>query len=1480
MPFSGPSPYGLSPMQIRHAYGFDQVTLPGTFTIADGSGETIAIVDAYNSPNIRTDLAAFSQQFGLANPTSDQFKIVSQTGSTTNLPPIDPGGPGAVGSWDLETSLDVEITHALAPGANILLVEASSGTTSDLQAAADFARRQAGVVVVSMSWGYGEMPSQTATDGTFTTPSGHDGVTFIAATGDSGVPSFYPAYSPNVIAAGGTTLSVDGSGNILSETGWSGSGGGVSAVESQPAYQNGIVSQYSMTKRTAPDVAFDGDPTTGASIYDSYDYGTATPWVKVGGTSLSAPGWASLIAIADQARASVGLGSLDGPTQTLPMLYSFNQSDFNDITAGNNGSPAGPGYDLVTGRGTPRAVAIVNDLVGAFHVAGSNPAAGAAVPMPPTDFAITFSSPYSAANVAASSFTVNSIAADSFTLTDATTITFQFNASPVTTQGLQTMAIAAGSFARQADGAPLSAFSGSFRYDATPIAIDATTPTDHSIVTVPFSSLTVHFNEAFAATTIGTSNLTLSQGSVAGFSIIDSQTVQYTLAGVNAPGTLSISMAAGAATDIYGNPGPAYSGTIFLNGTTTAFPTPMAQVKPAGSLIYQGAANGSVLFAGNTVSYSLAVAAGQNLSVNVVPVAALEPQITVAGPGVNVTASAPAAGTAATIQTIPIVSAGTYTFTVSGLNGTNGNYQLTTDLNAAVSTSTSGGGNHTLAAAQDIDSGFATLAGTSQRAAVISPSAAMAGPNNFGYAGVAISSPFDDISTTGTPVSFISPAANLPTQLGPSAPSGISFPFYGNTYNTVFLNPHGLIVLTRISATGTNTDLSSAPTTAAIAPLWDNITVSGAPASAVYYKLEPTAAGNRLVIEWSHVSFVGGPQTGQVTFEAILGSDGTIVLNYLNLDPSLTRSGDPGATIGIKNSNTAGADPLVVASPTLSNSLIASGSSIEIARNIVPAVSDYYAFTLGSGQTTTVAVAGLNSAAVHVTLVDGQGNPLAAGSAPGSGSPITEAINNYSGPAGTYYALVTGAPGAAYSLIVTRDAALGAGNNASFAAAQDITATKGALGAINASAPENWFSINLAAGTPLSLQTYTPGGTASQLVNNLDPVIELYSSADVLLASGQGSRNQTLVTTIATSGVYRIRVRSADMTTGEYFLSVDTSATPPQITGVYLSGGAAWSPAFYSYLFGHGLGDNQLGYSAAGGASQLLSLPWSNVTTISVVFTQDVMINTAAGGLALVGSPDLPGAPSLAGASFIYNSATHTATWVFSAPLTDDKYLLNIPSSAVANQFGQSLDGEWATGSSNFPSGDGAVGGDFAFRFNLLPADVDQNGVVTGVDGNAVRNRLLEDTTVASYSPFADVNGDGAITSQDGSLVRMHLLDALPQTDPLPPAGGSAVPVSTTAVSEIGDQRSEIRERRSEIGLLQLGQTAVSEPLATLSNGATDENRAAQKPAPKLRTTVLSSLAATAPRSSSLPRRMLRAADLAARDLVFELLGNSTPNLP
>src|SRR3954465_13725393 len=186
-----------------------------------------------------------------------------------------------------------------------------------------------------MSFSGTEFSGETTYDQYFTTPAGHGGVTFLAATGDTGQPSGYPAYSPNVVGVGGTTLSVDAAGDYLSESGWSGSGGGLSTVEGQPAYQTGSVTQ-STTKRANPDVAFNASPNSGVAVYDSYDFGS-TPWIQVGGTSFATPAWAGLIAIADQGRSLVGLSSLDSRTETLPLLYQLPVSDFHDITSGNNG---------------------------------------------------------------------------------------------------------------------------------------------------------------------------------------------------------------------------------------------------------------------------------------------------------------------------------------------------------------------------------------------------------------------------------------------------------------------------------------------------------------------------------------------------------------------------------------------------------------------------------------------------------------------------------------------------------------------------------------------------------------------------------------------------------------------------------------------------------------------------------------------------------------------------------------------------------------------------------------------------------------------------------------------------------------------------------------------------------------------------------------------------------------------------------------
>jgi VCBS repeat-containing protein len=356
-PYSGYTPAesgGFTPQQMRHAYGFDQTRFNSTI-VGDGTGQTIAIIDAFDNPNVSADLHVFDQTFSLPDPPS--LQVVNENGGST-LPAANVG-------WGLEIALDVEWAHAIAPGANLLLVEANFPVDGDLLAAIDYARNAPGVAAVSMSFGRYEGTTDGGFDGHFQTPSGHTGVTFVASSGDNGPGVSFPANSARVVSVGGTTLTLDGSNNWSNEVGWSGSGGGVSTVVSQPGYQEGFVTQ-SGSKRGNPDVAYDADPATGVAVYDT-QFANATPgvkpWLRVGGTSAGAPQWSALIAIADQGRALEGLGSLDSGSQTLPKLYQLSATDFRDVTGGSSGYNAGPGYDLVTGLGTSQANLLVADLL-------------------------------------------------------------------------------------------------------------------------------------------------------------------------------------------------------------------------------------------------------------------------------------------------------------------------------------------------------------------------------------------------------------------------------------------------------------------------------------------------------------------------------------------------------------------------------------------------------------------------------------------------------------------------------------------------------------------------------------------------------------------------------------------------------------------------------------------------------------------------------------------------------------------------------------------------------------------------------------------------------------------------------------------------------------------------------------------------------------------------------------------------------------
>lgn len=317
------APQGLAPSQIKAVY-----RLP-----AAGGHGVIAIVGAYDDPTVEKDLNVFSAQFGLPPCTTKNgcfLKHRMGAGMSTNS------------GWSLEASLDTQWSHAIAPDAKILLVEAKTPSGKNLLAAVDYARKRAGVVAVSMSWGGAEFEEEVSLDNHFSNSSG---ITFFASSGDNGAGASWPAVSANVVAVGGTKINFRSDGMFSSEKAWTGSGGGVSAYEPQPAYQAAYSIPKANGKRAIPDVSYNADPQSGFSVYRG-------KWYVLGGTSAGAPQWAAIKSLGLSAGNEKFYGDKAGTNHT---------SFFRDITSGANGAcayycEARKHYDYVTGLGSPLTI--------------------------------------------------------------------------------------------------------------------------------------------------------------------------------------------------------------------------------------------------------------------------------------------------------------------------------------------------------------------------------------------------------------------------------------------------------------------------------------------------------------------------------------------------------------------------------------------------------------------------------------------------------------------------------------------------------------------------------------------------------------------------------------------------------------------------------------------------------------------------------------------------------------------------------------------------------------------------------------------------------------------------------------------------------------------------------------------------------------------------------------------------------------------
>jgi subtilase family serine protease len=316
------SPSGYGPADLQSAYQLSP---------ASGSGQTVAIVDAFDDPNAESDLSVYRAQFGLPACTTANgcFRKVNQSGGTSY--------PRRNNNWAEEISLDLDMVSAICPNCHILLVEATSNSFANLAIAVDEAA-SLGATAISNSYGGSEYAAETSDQSHFN----HPGIAITVSSGDNGNGVEFPAASQYVTAVGGTRLARASSARGWSETVWSGAGSGCSAYVSKPNWQT----DGGCSRRTVADVAAVADPNTGVAVYDTLG---KSGWLVFGGTSVAAPIIASVYALAGNA-GSVNYGSYP---------YSHALSLF-DVASGSNGSctesylcTGTAGYDGPTGNGTP-----------------------------------------------------------------------------------------------------------------------------------------------------------------------------------------------------------------------------------------------------------------------------------------------------------------------------------------------------------------------------------------------------------------------------------------------------------------------------------------------------------------------------------------------------------------------------------------------------------------------------------------------------------------------------------------------------------------------------------------------------------------------------------------------------------------------------------------------------------------------------------------------------------------------------------------------------------------------------------------------------------------------------------------------------------------------------------------------------------------------------------------------------------------------
>lgn len=914
-------------------------------------------------------------------------------------------------------------------------------------------------------------------------------------------------------------------------------------------------------------------------------------------------------------------------------------------------------------------------------------------------------------------------------------------------------------------------------------AMSVTSTTPAGIAASPLTTLDVTFSQPLNAGSIGTDDLTLSQGNVTAANLQSADTARYTINGVAGEGQLTITLPAGAVSSAGSAPNVQFISTIAMDVNTTAFPTPLAAAAPRGSLIFSGSTTGAVNTSSDTDSYTITLDAGQVLSVSASPSSSLRVGVALTGPGgVNLAASGAAAGQSAIIQSASIAQGGVYTLAVSSPNSTTGDYTLRLDLNAAVDVEP----NDTTTTAQPLATSAFSLGGPAVRWGTRGQTDALAGllPNE--------AEPNDTTGTASDASRSFSPyAGNLyhmgirsfvgsyyfklgdiqandiltTTMSGAASARGVMpdpavYYYYGpngfyagggddnagpgndalihrfssDVFDTFYAGAFGTgnfgdsFQLGFLLENSGAQPLTGGGVTTVTQPNGFNdaadVSTSWRP---VQYRSVTAGSTSASDADFVSYQFNAGDL---VTFLAHSTSDVELQLELRNSAGTIIAS-DNGTDSGLVLEDDASIYAYVI--PTSGTYFVrvgaAAGSGSYTLTTLLSATTappapttspDYFALALTAGQSITIGLQAQGAGAVGIDLVDGGNSVLAAGA--GGPTNFTSVVAYTAGAAGTYYLRVTGDSNVDYTLAAASGAALDQEPNDAFAVAQTLSAGR-ALGAV-ATGTEDWFEFTANAGEAITLTTTTPGDTSGEFINTFDPIIELFSPSNVLLGtddnSGGDGRNAKLTRTAAATGSHRARLRGVAASAGEYVLAVTAGTDPPaKIASSVVNSGAAQR---------------------------------SRVTDLTVTFDEVVTLpGTPAQAFRLARTgPGGPAGNATLSVDLTGSTPTQTIaklswagdpTFAQFGSLIDGLYTFTVFAAQVTDSAGQPLDGD----------ADGAPGSDFVFNLHRLYGDNDGDRDVDATDFGAFRQTFGVATNLAF-----DSDADGDIDANDFGQFRLR----------------------------------------------------------------------------------------------------------------------------